>query len=335
MEKLNDYLMETARRVAVDDSLPWGALNERTIVITGGTGLVCSQLVRILISRNDYFDAALSLVLPARNEEKVQLLFGAREDIRFVRWSLGEPLPDLGSFDYLIHAASETSSKAFTEKPATIISAIVAGGEETLDAALRAGVEKYVFLSTMEVYGETVGRVAEGDFGKLDPMVVRNSYPEAKRLVECLCASYQGEFELPTVVLRLAQTFGQGVRRDDKRVFAEFARCAWEGEDIVLLSDGTKRNSYLSVDDAAKAIIVALACGRPGKAYNAANDANYCSVKEMAAMVLQKFGKQGQAVRREHDPAREAMFRKSGWIRLSWRNWAGILPIPLKKCMPL
>ena len=62
-----------------------------------------------------------------------------------------------------------------------------------------------------------------------------------------------------TVVLRLAQTFGGGVRRDDERVFAEFARCAEEGRDIVLLSDGSKRNCYLSVNDAASAILAVLA----------------------------------------------------------------------------
>lgn len=309
---LKSYALSLAKR----NDLPWEALDHTTVAITGGTGLIGSQLVRVVLSRNDYFNSGISLVLPVRNQNKAVSIFGDRSEIEYVDWILGVPLFLPRKCDYFIHAACETSSKSFLESPVETLFSTIDGAKHTLRAALDSSVKKYLFLSTMEVYGEVSGVVAEKDLGKLDPMIVRNSYPEAKCLAECLCASYASEFDLETVVLRLAQTFGQGVSRNDSRVFAEFGRHAVAGEDIVLYSDGTKKNMYLSIDDAIAAILFALVKGESGNAYNAANEETYCSIKEMATLVLNGFGNKDAVVRRETNQEREASFRKSADLAL-------------------
>lgn len=307
----NGILQRTADEIAADSGLPWDELRGSSVVVTGSTGLIGSHLVRSLLAFNDHHDGDISLILLVRNVEKAQSLFGAREDAKIVPWSLGEEFKCLGPVDYFVHAACGTSSKAFSAAPATTIMQIVAGADEMLKSALEAECKKIVFLSTMEVYGEVEGVACEDNLGKLDPMVVRNSYPEAKRLAECLCASYCSQFDLPTVVLRLAQTFGQGVNKDDARVFAEFGRSAVSGGDIVLFSDGSKRNSYLSVNDAVRAVLVSLVEGHAGEAYNVANEETYCSILDMAEFVVKTYGSKNATVRREIDRAREATFRKS------------------------
>ena len=316
MASVKDYLFGTAQAVAEDPALPWSAFSGKTFVVTGATGLIASQLVRVLIARNEYFGSQIKIILPVRNEAKAKRLFGDREEIQLVEWLLGQNLAIDGDADYFVHAACGTSSKSFSVNPATTINQIVGGGAETLDASNRLGVEKYLLLSTMEVYGEVSGMATEGNLGCLDPMIVRNSYPEAKTLLECLCASYCAEYKTPAAVVRLAQTFGQGVDPDDMRVFADFGRHALSGSDIVLLSDGLKRNSYLSVDDAVRAILVLLVNGVPGEAYNAANEGTYCSIKEMADTVLAAFGAKGAKVVREIDIERAATFRKGSDLRL-------------------
>ena len=188
MGSLADYLSETALEVASEDSLPWDYFKGKTIVVTGSTGLVCSQLVRVFLARNSAFSLGAHLVLPVRNIEKAKAMFDERSDVTFTEWELGLPLEGIDQADFFVHGACGTSSKSFQEKPATTISQIVSGGEETLKVASRLEVEKYIFLSTMEVYGEVDGVATEDNLGKLDSMVVRNSYPEAKKLVECLCA---------------------------------------------------------------------------------------------------------------------------------------------------
>lgn len=316
MAAVDKYLFDRAYAIANQLDIPWADLAGKSIMVTGSTGLIGSQLVRTFLSRNDAFNSGFSLLLPVRNIEKARALFGDRSDISLLSWSLGEPIDCSAAVDYVVHAACGTSSKAFLETPATTIMQIVNGGESVLNHSASSHAEKVLFLSTMEVYGETQGVATEDNLGKLDPMVVRNSYPEAKRLVECLCASYAAEYGLPSVVMRLAQTFGEGVNVNDMRVFADFGRHAIGGQDIVLLSDGLKRNGYLSVDDAVRAIIFALVKGESGQAYNAVNEDAYCSIKEMAELVLREFGAQGAQVRREYDPEREATFRKSSDLRL-------------------
>lgn len=317
MAAVDDILMGYASKLASDGELPWDRLRGSKIVVTGSTGLIGSAFVRAVIRANDTLDCGIKLMLPVRSLAKASSMFGVRDYIVLFPWQLGDVLPEFDGVDFFIHAACGTSSRGFFEQPASTIMQIITGGERTLASAKKEGALKYIFLSTMEVYGEVEGVVSEGSFGCLDPMIVRNSYPEAKRLVECMCASYWHEFDVPTVVLRLAQTFGQGVDYNDTRVFAEFGRSAVKGEDIVLLSDGKKKNPYLSVDDAVRAILFALVYGNSGQAYNAANEDTYCSVLDMASMVIQEFGVQGARVRREFDQMRAATFRKASNLELS------------------
>lgn len=330
MEVKNKFLYFSAINFTHREDIPWKSFQRKTFVITGSTGLIGSQLVRVLLSRNDQFGSSCKLILPVRNITKAQMMFGERPDIVYIQWELDSEVLALdSSADYFIHAACGTSSKAFLNNPASTISSIVNGAETTLRAAQRCDVDKYLFLSTMEVYGEVSRTAVETNLGSLDPMVVRNSYPEAKKLVECLCASYYSEFSLHTIVLRLAQTFGQGVSFDDERVFAEFGRHAAKGEDIILFSDGKKKNMYLSVNDAVSAILFGLAYGEPGNVYNVANEATYCSVEEMANMVIRTFGKQGTSVQHKTDKQREASFRKSSDLRMdcSKLNQLGWVPV--------
>ena len=119
-------------------------------------------------------------------------------------------------------------------------------------------------------------------------MNVRSSYPESKRLCESLCSAYASEYGVPAKVVRLTQTFGVGVSYNDGRVFAEFARCAIEGRDIVLKTKGQTKRNYIDIDDAVNAIFTVLLKGVAGEAYNVANEDTYCSIYEMANMVAEK-----------------------------------------------
>ena len=115
----------------------------------------------------------------------------------------------------------------------------------------------------MEVYGSPKNEdlLSEEDLGYLNPLNVRNCYPESKRMSESLVASYAREYGIRSMSIRLAQTFGPGVEYGDKRVFAEFARCAMEKKDIVLLTDGKSKRCYLYTMDAVSAILTVLLKG--------------------------------------------------------------------------
>ncbi len=204
-----------------------------------------------------------------------------------------ETLPTINEgIDYIIHGASQTASKAFVEQPVETILTSVYGTNKVLDLAREKQVQGFVYLSSMEVYGypEKGHKVTEDEIGALSPLEIRNSYPISKILCENLCCAYTKEYSLPTTILRLTQTFGPGVQKGDQRIFAEFGRCIIEKRDIILKTKGETERSYLYTADAVTAILCILLKGRPGWAYNAANEKTYCSITQMAQIVAEQNG---------------------------------------------
>ena len=88
----------------------------------------------------------------------------------------------------------------------------------------------------------------------------------------------------------MTQTFGSGINYNDTRIFAYFARCVIEKQDIVLKTKGATERSYLYTTDAVTAILMVLLKGKNGQAYNAADEKTYCSIAEMAEKVAEDGG---------------------------------------------
>lgn len=282
------------------------AFSDKTILITGATGLIGRALVRALLDYNRTCERPVHIAASIRDEAKARRLFGPETDsMQLLVGDIREV--ELGGVraDYVVHAAAETSSRAFIDDPIGTIGTTIEGTRRLLDYASHEKLSAFVYLSTMEVYGifDSDEKVGETHAAHLDTMAVRSSYPESKRLAECLCAAYCAARAVPAKVLRLTQTFGRGVDYGDGRVFAEFARCALEGRDIVLKTRGETRRSYLDVDDAVNAIFTVLLRGEAGQAYNAANEETYCSIYEMARLVADEIAGGRIAVRIEEAEA--------------------------------
>lgn len=285
--------MEKAKRETEGSQfIPWEALAGKTILVTGATGLIGRTLIETLLHRQGEKPIVLALV---RDIVRARELFGGDNvprELRFVEGTV-ERLPEIAEpVDYIVHGACPTASAYFVEHPVETIAVIVDGTRSMLELAREKRVRGMVHLSSMEVYGQIMTRepLAESALGYIDLASVRSSYSEGKRMAECLCHVYAAEFGVPVKVARLAQTFGAGVARDDGRVFAYMARCALNGENIVLKTDGSKENAYLCTNDAVTAILGLLERGAAGETYNVANEETYCSVKEMAELVAQTLG---------------------------------------------
>lgn len=252
-----------------------------TVLVTGATGLIGSNLIKYLLDNN------YKVIGLVRNIEKAKKKLPENNNLSFVIGDITEPIDIPDEVDYIVHGASNTSSKAFIAEPVEIINTAIQGTKNMLELAKEKKVKSFVYLSSMEVYGcpSTDEKIAEDHNTNLDTMSVRSSYPESKRMCECLCTAYYKEYGVPVKVIRLTQTFGKGVEYNDSRVFAEFARCAIEGRDIVLHTRGKTKRCYLSTDDAVSAIMTVMLKGKNGEAYNAANEETYCSIYEMAQMV--------------------------------------------------
>lgn len=276
-------------------------LLSRRILITGATGLIGQSLVKTAIA------CGMEVLAVVRNLEKATRQFGKDSSITYIKSDIVDlPIRNL-NVDYVIHAAANTSSKAFVEEPVDIIEQSIQGMMRVLEFARVNKVKSLVYLSSMEVYGiqHTDEKIDESHSANLDPLNVRSCYPESKRLCENLCAAYFTQFGVPAKVIRLTQTFGPGVQYDDRRVFAEFARCAIENKDIVLHTKGDTKRVYLYTEDAVQAIFTVMHKGAAGEAYNAANEDTYCTIYEMACLVAEKCARNNiRVIIQEEDVSR-------------------------------
>lgn len=303
-------LSTEAAAVAGEEWPFWQDLRNCTVLITGATGLIGAACARVLMERNRVADAGIRVVCLARSAEKARNVldgYGEGDGLAVVEGDLTSDLSDAYP-DYIIHAACPTASSFFVERPVETADAIVAGTRAMLQLAREAAVRGLVYASSMEVYGRGNAKpgldhlLTESETGFMDPLQVRSSYSEGKRMAEQYCVAFAAEYGVPAFIVRLAQTFGPGVAPDDKRLFAQCVRAALAGEDIVLHTTGQSTRMYLYTMDAVTAILTVLAKGEPGKAYNAANPATYSSVVQLAetAAALNEAGE--TQVRCEVDP---------------------------------
>lgn len=191
------------------------------------------------------------------------------------------------NIDYIIHTASPTASDFYVNNPVETIDTNVLGSKNILEFAKLNNVTATVLLSTLEVYGKNdKDELSEADLGYLDPMQVRSSYPEAKRLMECYIKAYSSEYQVNCMSVRLAQTFGKEVNFSrENRVFMQFFRSALNSQDIKIATDGLSAQMYISTQDAVNAILTILLKGESGTAINVANEANFTTMKDMANLV--------------------------------------------------
>lgn len=292
MEAKQDIVMEDLKTICQAEFIDWKQLRRRTILVTGGTGLIGFTIIKALCYANTVKQLHLQILALVRNQDKAEQMMGKENDVlHFVQGNV-EHLPVIHRpLDYIIHGASPTASLFFVQHPVETIQIAVKGTANLLHLARDKKVRGFVYLSSMEVYGapRSDTLIPESQGCTLDSMVVRSCYPIAKRLCENLCASAALEYGIPTKVIRLAQTFGPGVVKNDQRVFAEFARNAMEGKDIVLQTGGTSKREYLYTADAVAAILTVLLRGKAGEAYNAGNPDTYCSIVEMAQLVARQI----------------------------------------------
>ena len=303
VENKGGYKMGATREEAFLNSfdkalVQFEILREKTVLVTGASGLIGRMMVWGLQFLNDREKTQIRILALVRDMEKGKciLLSGRAGKERTDTWLLTgdvtEKLCVEKPVDYIIHAASMTASRCFVEKPVEVAMTNIYGTRNVLELAREKKVASVIYLSSMEVYGFTNEEelLSEDVLKYLDPLAVRSSYPESKKLCETLCAAYVSEYHVPVKIARLAQTFGFGVDSRDNRAFAAFARSAVKGQDIVLQTTGTSKRMYLDSADAVTALLTILLKGVDGRAYNAANKDTYCSIKEMAQFVAEQLG---------------------------------------------
>ena len=294
IETSDHVLQQDLEQIASAD-LDWNCLKGKSLLITGATGLIGKILTLALLAADRKHSLNLQVYALVRSMEKAHAVFGDlanRTEMHFVLGDVVDPLILETPVNYVFHLASQTVSSEFVTHPVETIRTAVQGTANILALALDHGCEAVVYASSMEAYGDNgprEERTTEQELGYIDPLKVRSCYPESKRMCECMCACYASEYGVPVKIARLAQTFGAGVPKTETRVFAQFARAAINGTDIVLHTAGRSYGNYCYSADAVKGLLTILLRGIPGEAYNVVNEACTMRIAEMAALVSREL----------------------------------------------
>lgn len=267
----------------------------RKYIITGAAGYIGSMLVKYIGEKDK--DAEITVFVRDRTKAENML----SRDVRIADLDLrdsrcAERLSETGiSADYIIHCASITASAEMITHPVEVIESIVNTTQNILEFARQCQIKSMVYLSSMEVYGNIDcldgHRITEDEVsrGEVELLSSRSCYPLGKRMAENICYSYFKEYGVPVKIARLSQTFGEGVLSSDKRVFAQFAKAATEGSDIVLHTEGHSMGNYCGIHDSISGIMTILEKGVSGEAYNVVNEANTMTIRQMAELVADKI----------------------------------------------
>ena len=291
MDEINRTYSDDIMEVASDGNLPWTSLSRKNILITGATGLIGSCLTEILMSRPnvDYHVYA-----SGRNIERGKALFSKYSQspfFHFIKHDVTTLFDTDIDFNYIIHAASGANPVVYSKDPVGVMRANILGTDNLLQYGIKHNVEKFIFVSSSDVYGEGDGRVFTEDYsGYVDPLKLRSCYPSSKRAAETLCVSYAYQYGVDVRIVRPCHVYGPNFSNSDTRVYAQFIRDAINKRDIVLKSDGAQIRSWLYSVDCASAILYVLTKGKPLEAYNIADEKSIFSIKELADMIAKIAG---------------------------------------------
>ena len=273
-------------------------LSHAKILITGAGGLIGSAVADLLLCANDELHLENVVYLGARNPDKIAKRFGAmldRPDVCYFPYDALKPIQSEVCFDYIIHGASPANPAAYVTQPVETMLANITGMENLLRSAHKWQTKRVLFVSSSEVYGRKESAeepYREGEYGFVDILNPRACYPSAKRAAETLCAAFQKEYGVDSVIARPGHVYGPTATPEDNRASSQFFQDVISGRDIVMKSAGTQMRSYCYVADCASALLAILINGQSVTAYNVSNRRSIITIRQLAEMIAQCNGKQ-------------------------------------------
>ena len=270
-------------------------LFHRTVLITGGTGMICSAVAELLFHLNRTRAAGIGVILAGRSRERMERRFypfSEGVDYTFLQYNATKNETITVHADYIIHGASNASPAAFRDQPVETMLSNLVGLNSLLETAAKTHVKRLLYISSSEVYGQRPGGhpYGEGDYGYVDILNTRAAYPSSKRAAETLCAAYGAEYGVDAVIVRPGHIYGPSITDSDDRASAQFTRSALRGENILMKSAGAQLRSYCHTLDCASAILTVLLKGENGQAYNISNRNSIVTIRDVAEALAKEAG---------------------------------------------
>ncbi|MFC3531889.1 NAD-dependent epimerase/dehydratase family protein [Vogesella facilis] len=278
-----DLIIEHTREI-------WRNLSGTRFFITGGTGFIGTWLLESITHANKHLQTDIRAVVLTRTPNiHAQRLphIASAPSITFCSGDvLSFNFPD-GSFDGVIHAATDVGNTQNTADYLAIFDVNVSGTRRVLDFAIERGATRFLLTSSGAVYGvqpPALQRLMENWQGAPDPRQLGSAYGEGKRAAEWLSTAYARQYNLEAKIARIFALIGPGMPLHGPFAAGNFIRDALEGKNITVNGDGSPRRSYLYAADMAIWLWHIFWYGKNTEAYNLGATADL-SIKELAEAV--------------------------------------------------
>jgi UDP-glucuronate decarboxylase len=313
MESLEQLLNRDLEYISANVREEWRRMEGKSLLITGGAGFLGYYFVHGVVHWNRHHATApISLTVYdnyIRGVPEWLTALAAEPHLAIRTVDLTKPLPpDMGDFQYIIHAAGIASPPYYRRHPIETMDANINGLRALLEYSRsrqdsRQPVEGFLFLSSSEIYGDPPADkipTAEDYRGNVSCTGPRACYDESKRYGETLCVNFARQYGIPVKCARPFNNYGPGLKISDRRLLPDFARDVFSGRDIVMLSDGSPTRTFCYSADSIAGYYKVLVEGDRGEAYNIGIDRPEISVAEVAKKVVaiarELFGYQGKVV---------------------------------------
>ncbi|MEJ2721821.1 MAG: dTDP-glucose 4,6-dehydratase [bacterium] len=315
----------------------------RSILVSGGAGFIGSNFVHYIHSRHeDCRITVLDALTYAGNLENLAGLLDS-ERIRFIKGTITDPeavKQAMSGSEAVFNFAAETHVDRSIREAGTFIETDVLGTYTMLRVAHELGTERYVQISTDEVYGSSDGE----HFVESSPLKPGNPYSASKCGGDLMCQAFFNTFGVPVVITRSSNNFGP--YQHVEKFIPLFITNAIEGEALPLYGDGRHERDWIYVEDNCAALELVGTRGEPGEIYNIAAGGSRPNI-EVAETILDLLGEPKSRIvfiedRQGHDRAylmdssktkalgwrprhefRDALAKTVEWYRVNeewWRN---------------
>jgi dTDP-glucose 4,6-dehydratase len=269
----------------------------RTILVTGAAGFIGSNFVRMLITRGESVKiVALDKLTYAGNLANLDDLL---KDPRlvFVRADIcDKPAIEKVWSDHkiteVVHFAAESHVDRSILDSGPFIQTNVVGTQVLLDVARARGVEKYLQVSTDEVYGTLPEDKPEIKFTEATPLEPNSPYSASKAAADCLVRSYYHTFHMPVLTTRCSNNYGP--YHFPEKMIPLFVTNLMEGKKVPLYGDGMNVRDWLYVEDHCDGIWTVLNKGKFGDVYNIGGH-NEIPNRIITEIILKEMGKDWDA----------------------------------------
>ena len=267
----------------------------RTLLVTGAAGFIGSNFVRLLLRRReDVKLIAFDKLTYAGNLANLSdLLESYADQLVFIKGDICDQEAVHAAWEEhgvreVVHFAAESHVDRSILSSGPFVETNMVGTQVLLDVARRNGVDRFLQVSTDEVYGSLPEDKPEVKFTEETPLQPNSPYSASKAAADCLVRSYFHTFHMPVLTTRCSNNYGP--YHFPEKLIPLFVTNLMEGRKVPLYGDGKNVRDWLYVEDHCDAIWTVLNNGRPGEVYNIGGN-NELTNRQITEIILREMGK--------------------------------------------